>query len=295
MISLTQLVPLVFAQNVGPQELSRTPEPERQVVTQDPTSVAQYDQVLETKLAISYAVATEAIYRTRVRPIKKAVDIACGPGHLSINMTRDLNIDELVGIDLSSSMIETARENAKSRNELRARFRHGNATELDIESSTLDLCTMMDAAHHLPSLEVVTQALSEMDRVTKPDGHIVVMDLVRLRTAAITDTYVQIVGDEYHETGLSDFYQQFRDSMYAAWTRQELASAVPADTNRKWVSLVPRGLPFAQFLFGVPSKQPRVFQRNGSPWEQAPVRVADTSEYRLASLGLGLASRHTIA
>ncbi|EMI53255.1 class I SAM-dependent methyltransferase [Rhodopirellula sallentina] len=294
MPSALQLIPLVINQSLGPQILNRTPEPDHQVVTDKQNSVSEYDQVMKTKLAISYAVATEAIYRTRLRSISSALDIACGPGHLSINMARDLEIDELTGIDLSKTMIETASANARSQEIGSVRFQQGDATQLKFQDSTFDLCTMMDAIHHLPSLDVVSKSLNEMERVTKPDGHIVVMDLVRLRTRELTERYVKLVGSEYADLGLKDFYDQFQDSMHAAWTPDELASTVPADSHRNWIQIVPRGLPFAQFLFGLPVGQNDVFQRAGSPWKTPPVRLEDISEYRLASMGIHLGTKKRI-
>ncbi|QDV43266.1 putative methyltransferase YcgJ [Stieleria neptunia] len=287
MPSVLQFVPIVLGQNFGPQVLARTPEPDHQVVTDAEESVANYDQVMETKLAISYAIATEAIYRTRKSPTSRALDVACGPGHLTLNMARDLEIGEMIGIDLSQTMVYTASKNAREQRADAVQFQEGDATKLDFDDQAFDLCTMMDAAHHLPTPETLTKALTEMDRVTKPDGHIVLMDLVRLRTDDVTRKYVQLVGQEYEDLGLADFFNQFRDSMYAAWTPTELMSAIPLKTQRKWISLVPRGLPYAQFLFGIPAGQSSLFERKGAPWQSSPVRDSDTKEYQLARLGLG--------
>ncbi|MEZ6138613.1 MAG: class I SAM-dependent methyltransferase [Pirellulaceae bacterium] len=255
MPSALSYLPLIFGQNIGPQLLARTPEPDNQVVTDSAQSVAEYDQVMKTKLAISYALAIETIFRTRSSGIESAIDIACGPGHLSINMARDLGIKQLVGVDLSEEMIRTASANAEKQNSTNVCFEPGDATALRFESDSFDLCTMMDAAHHLPTLDAVSTALCELDRVCKPNGHVVVMDLVRLRSHTLTEKYVNLVGHENVEFGLTDFLKQFRDSMYAAWTPSELASAVPKLSSRKWVSIVPVGLPFAQFLLGLPAKQ----------------------------------------
>jgi ubiquinone/menaquinone biosynthesis C-methylase UbiE len=295
MPSIFQFIPLAFQQNIGPQVLARTPEPDDQVITDNQSSVSEYDQVMKTKLAISYALATEVIYRVRSIPIEKSLDIACGPGHLSINMARDLGVQDQLGIDLSDAMVKTASLNAETQKINNVRFQAGDATKLGFDNQNFDLCTMMDAAHHLPSIEVVQQALVEMDRVTRPDGHIVLMDLVRLRTKSITEKYIRLVGADYKQMGLNDFYQQFRDSMLAAWTPEELASAVPADTNRQWWLVVPRGLPYAQFLIATPIDQKLQFKAKGETlWTVPPVPPKDISEYRAASLGLSLGAKTRI-
>lgn len=291
MASLIQILPMVFNQNIGPQVLARRPEPEEHVITDQSADVDQYNAVMNTKLAINYAIGTEAVYRSRQQPLGgSALDVACGPGHLALNFVRDLRLDNLLGVDLSKPMVDTANSNALKQNIDCANFQHGDATDLRfLQDDTFDLCTMMDAAHHLPTLEYVSRALTEMDRVTSPDGLVMVMDLVRLRTEGLTEKYVNVLGADYRERGLADFYEQFRNSMFAAWTTEEFASAVPSDSNRKWMLLVPRGLPFAQFLFGLPRSQKKVFVRRGTPWRRAPVRSEELAEYRLASLGLGMA------
>lgn len=291
MASVLQMLPMVFQQNIGPQVLKRTPEPDDKVVTNQNYDVEQYDEVMSTKLAINYAIGTEAIYRSRLEPFGgKGLDIASGPGHMSLNMTRDLKLDSMLGIDLSKPMVATASKNANDQGVGQARFELGNATDLSqLGNEKFDLCTMMDAAHHLPTLEHVSKALTEMERVTHENGLIVVMDLVRLRTEKLTNKYVNVLGEDYRKRGLADFYNQFHDSMHAAWTADELLSAVPKETNRKWVLLVPRGLPFAQFLFGLPHSQKKVFLRRGTPWKRPPVRSEELAEYKLASIGLGMA------
>ena len=65
MASMLQMLPMMMQQNIGAQVLSRTPEPECKVVTDQNDDVDQYNEVMSTKLAINYAVGTEAIYRAR--------------------------------------------------------------------------------------------------------------------------------------------------------------------------------------------------------------------------------------
>ena len=79
-----------------------------------------------------------------------------------------------------------------------------------------------------------------------------VMDLVRLRTEELTARYVQTLGHDYVERGLPDFFEDFRNSMYAAWTANELFSSIPRDSRRIWCHIVPRALPTVQVILGLP-------------------------------------------
>ena len=290
MPSVFQFLPMIVSQNIGKQTLARIPEPES--VTSDADNVAQYDRVMETKLAISYAIAIETIYQARTQPFGgRALDIACGPGHLSINMAKELKLDELIGVDLSAPMVQVASRNASEKGADHLSFRTGDATSLvDCRDSEFDLTTMMDAAHHLPSLEVVTQILREMDRVTRPDGLVVVMDLVRLRSKKLTETYVETLANDYTERGLPNFLEDFRNSMYAAWTPSELSSAVPTQSIRKWSLVVPRGIPFAQFLIGYPNGRQDLFIKREPLWrsDEVPVVSSDRANYKMAKLTMSM-------
>ncbi|WP_197231254.1 class I SAM-dependent methyltransferase [Novipirellula artificiosorum] len=253
---------------------------------------------METKLAISYAIAIETIYKARTNPFGgRALDVCCGPGHMSINLAKELKLDELIGIDLSAPMVDVASANAKQQGLSNLRFQAGDATSLDnLGDAEFDLSTMMDAAHHMPSLDVLKKVLFELDRVTRPDGLVVVMDLVRLRTKALTEKYVQMLGHDYVERGLPNFLADFRNSMYAAWTPSELSSAVQSDSRRKWNLVVPRGLPFVQFLIGQPINSSALFTKRSRLWKKGedPVAESDQGDLRMGRLTMATASARSL-
>lgn len=290
-MSALQMLPLIIVQALGKQKLARVPEPES--ITAHVDNVQQYDRVMETKLSISYAIAVEMIYRVRMKPLGgHGLDIASGPGHLTITMARELKLDSMYGVDLSAPMVETANGNARGQAMSQVRFQTGDATRLDFATAQFDLTTMMDAAHHMPSLDCVNRVLREMNRVTKPEGTVVVMDLVRLRTERLTEKYVNLLGNDYVERKLPNFFNDFRNSMYAAWTPGELSSAVPDTPDRKWSLVVPRGLPFAQFLIGTPPHQRPLYLRRGTPWSPSdvPVTTSNRADYRVARATMAGAS-----
>ncbi len=307
MPSIFKMLPLIIGQNIGKQVLERLAEPNR--VTDKTDNVLQYDKVLETKLAISYAIGIETIYRARPEPFGgRALDICCGPGHMSITMARELKLESLIGVDLSAPMVKVANANAREQGMLKVSFREADATSLqDFSDNEFDLTTMMDAAHHLspprdkepldPPTKWVSAALGEMDRVTSPGGLIVVMDLVRLRTKPMTEKYIELLAHDYEKRGLPAFKEDFRDSMYAAWTTHELRLAVPRQSKRQWNLVVPRGLPFAQFLMGFPRERRSPFINRGRIWNdvnRAPVSIENMPDYRLARLMMATAAINSI-
>ncbi len=294
MASIFQMFPLIVRQNVGPQTLGRTPEPNR--ITNQADNVVQYDRVMETKLAISYAVAIETIYRARSNPFGgKALDVCCGPGHLSITMAKELRLDSLVGVDLSEPMVRIASANSASMGLPQVTFRVGDATRLtDFSDGQFDLTTMMDAAHHLPNLEMLAEVFRELDRVTAADGLVVVMDLVRLRTQAITERYIELLASDYVERGLPAFKQDFEDSMYAAWLPQEIRQSVPKNSARRWIHIVPRGLPFAQFIIGLPKHRKQILMSREPLWNsqnKIPLTGPNLADYKIAKMTMAGASQ----
>ena len=142
----------------------------------------------------------------------------------------------------------------------------------------------------MPDLKTVRQVLREMDRISRPEGLILVMDLARLRTGQLTERYVNLLGHDYVERGLPQFFEDFRNSMYAAWTVDELRSAVPTDSRRVWCQLVPRGLPSMQFILGLPVGRRRPFIRKGYPWkwDNSIVPAEMRPEWRMLQITLAL-------
>lgn len=262
-------------------------------MTEGVANIAQYGQVLATKLAIAYAVGLEVAFRaTGSLPVPVAVDLGCGPGQYTVQLARFLKCGKALGIDLSAGMVEAARRNAVEQGlENRVHFEVGDVTCLKgVGDAAADVSCFMDAAHHMPDIETVGRVLREMDRVTRPDGLVMVMDLVRLRTRELTERYVNTVGHDYVARGLDRFFEDFRNSMYAAWTAEELHEAIPRRSARWWCHIIPRGLPTIQLILGLPVGRKRVFVRSGFPWtpQQNPVPQDMRMEWRLLRWSLKL-------
>ena len=294
MASPLQILPMVVMQQAGSQRLERQLEPDQ--VTDAAENVVQYDRVMTTKLVIAYAAGLTIVHRAQPETgTAEAIDLACGPGHYTLCLAKYLRFQRVTGVDLSPRMVEVAAANAVEQAlGDRAQFRQGDVTQLeDVADGHFDLSSFTDAAHHMPDLATVTRVLTEMDRITKPDGLVMVMDLVRLRTGKLTERYVNTLGHDYIERGLPDFFEDFRNSMYAAWTAKELRQVIPTTTDRYWCHIVPRGLPTIQLILGLPVGRKKVFLRSGVPWQPAesPVPKEMNQEWKMLQMSLRFASR----
>ncbi len=96
-----------------------------------------------------------------------ALDVACGTGISTFELIKKCHGQgTFYGVDLSDSMIETARKNAAQQG-YKAVLQQGDAENLEYPDSMFDLATCNFAFHFFPDK---TKALSEMYRVLKPGG-----------------------------------------------------------------------------------------------------------------------------
>lgn len=99
---------------------------------------------------------------------EKILDIACGLGELSLAIGK--RGSTVYGIDLSEDAIEFARSLAK-RVKIAGDFRVGDAEKLPYPDGHFDKVVCSSSLEHFQD---GSQALSEMRRVLKPDGRLVI-------------------------------------------------------------------------------------------------------------------------
>jgi demethylmenaquinone methyltransferase / 2-methoxy-6-polyprenyl-1,4-benzoquinol methylase len=100
----------------------------------------------------------------------RVLDVATGTGDLAVELASRVGPDgEVVGMDFSEAMLERARAKAPA-----LRFEPGDAQALTYESDTFDAATVGFGARNFGDL---TQGLSEMARVVKPGGRVVVLEI----------------------------------------------------------------------------------------------------------------------
>lgn len=98
----------------------------------------------------------------------KALDVACGPGHLLVALSKAAPRLELHGVDISAAMLEIAGKNL-DRAGLRekATLHSGSAYELPFDDAFFDLVTCTNALH---GMERPERFFSELARVMRSGG-----------------------------------------------------------------------------------------------------------------------------
>jgi demethylmenaquinone methyltransferase/2-methoxy-6-polyprenyl-1,4-benzoquinol methylase len=106
----------------------------------------------------------------QVAPGDRVLDVATGTGDLAIELARRVGAGgEVVGTDFSEEMLVHARGKAPG-----IRFEWGNALELAYADGEFAAATVGFGARNFSDLQ---QGLSEMARVVRPGGHVVILEI----------------------------------------------------------------------------------------------------------------------
>jgi SAM-dependent methyltransferase len=128
-----------------------------------------YRRRLDDAMAKGQAAGRDAILDyLKPRSGMRILDLACGPGTLTIPMARALNgVGEVVGIDLADGMLEVARASLAGRS-LPVRLLRMDIESLQFPLASFDAAGCGHGLHFLPNLG---RALSGIRRVLKPRAH----------------------------------------------------------------------------------------------------------------------------
>jgi len=140
--------------------------------TEDPDFFVRFMDEAQKPVAIQ-ASKHLMMQRTALTSGDAVVDVGCGPGSDLFDMVERVGpAGRLVGLDASEVMIAEARRRARERG-LPVAFEVGEATALPFPDGTFDVCR---AARVLEHVADPSGALSEMVRVARPNGRVVVFD-----------------------------------------------------------------------------------------------------------------------
>lgn len=125
------------------------------------------------------AVATDEDLLDRItvlaapRGEERWLEAACGPGLIARRLAP--HVAHVHGFDLTPAMIEVARREAAAAELTNAEFSIGDATALQVSAAGFDGAVARFAVHHIP---VPGRLLEELSRVLRPEGKLVLVDLI---------------------------------------------------------------------------------------------------------------------
>ena len=107
---------------------------------------------------------------------KHMLDMATGTGDFALLAKKMLNPDTLLGADLSEGMLQIARKKAEGVDGIT--FEKHDCMDLKLADNTFDAATVAYGVRNFPDLE---RGLSELRRVLKPSGRLVIIELTSPR------------------------------------------------------------------------------------------------------------------
>lgn len=117
---------------------------------------------------------------------KHILDIATGTGDLALEALT-LNPEKITGVDVSEGMLALGREKIKKRNlENKIELLLGDSENLPFESNTFDAITVAFGVRNFENLE---KGLSDMYRVLKPGGRVVVLEFSKPKKFPVKQLY----------------------------------------------------------------------------------------------------------
>lgn len=154
---------------------------------------------MEGLIATSYARVTlkdiqrhqvmAALMAPHIPPHGRVLEIAPGPGYFCIELAR-LGDFQITGLDISRTFVKIASQNAAAAG-VPADFRLGDAADLPFEDSTFDFIFCQAAFKNFTR---PVKAIAEMQRVLRPGGSAVIVDLRRDASPAEIDQEVEGMG-----------------------------------------------------------------------------------------------------
>lgn len=145
----------------------------------------EYVKELFTSIASTYDKANDVMtfgmardWRKRlvtlsgVKKGDKVLDCATGTGDLAIDFKKTVVTGEVIGSDFCEEMLKTAPEKAR-REGLDVKFEVADAMQLPYPSNHFDVTSI---AYGIRNVQNPSVALSEMARVTKPGGAVMVLE-----------------------------------------------------------------------------------------------------------------------
>ena len=152
----------------------------------------------------------EKTYRFMYDRIPKVIDglyvleIATGPGLLAKNVAHAAS--KMIATDFSEGMIKQAQKGDRPAN---LSFEVADATNLPFEDNTFDAVIIANALHIIPNPE---KALSEIDRVVKPDGILLAPKFIHRHTgikSRIWSCILKIAGIKFEHQWSEKEYIEF--------------------------------------------------------------------------------------
>lgn len=126
------------------------------------------------------------------------LDVACGPGIVACEFAKIVN--HVMGIDLTPAMIEQAKQLQKQKDLQNIEWRIGDVSKLPYKDDSFSLIVTRYSLHHMIN---PGEVIAEMNRVCKPGGRILIIDVTPPPDKRKAYNYVEKLRDPSHTEALT--------------------------------------------------------------------------------------------
>lgn len=114
-----------------------------------------------------------------LEPDMIVLDVACGAAHVAEQVAP--HVRQVVGLDLTPALLELGAQRLGEAGITNVLLQEGNAGELPFLDASFDLVACRGSLHHFP---LPDRQITEMARVCRPEGRVVVSDMVVTKAGA---------------------------------------------------------------------------------------------------------------
>lgn len=154
-------------------------------------------------------------------PDMSVLDVGCAAGHTAFAFAP--RVREVIGVDISSGMLNEATELAAARGIANVSFKEAIASSLPFADEQFDIVTCRYVAHHFPSL---MPALTEICRVLTPGGQLLLVDIISPEDKELAEfiNQVELLRDRSHS----------RDWTISEWQAAGESVGIPLNAIAQW-------------------------------------------------------------
>jgi len=183
-----------------------------------------------------------AVDAAGLEPGDSALDVCCGTGDMTLELARRVGPSgRVVGSDFSERMLDIAREKQPSPGAAKPMFEWADALALPYDDASFDAVTV---GFGVRNLENLGRGISEMARVLKPGGRMVILEITQPQRPPLStffsvwfDRLVPVIGTL---AGDRDAYSYLPESVKRFPPPQGLAAMLDSDgglTDIRWTIL----------------------------------------------------------
>ena len=138
--------------------------------------------------------AKRLIERLQLKPTEHLLDVCTGTGVVALNAAQKLVKGKVTGIDLSSGMLQQAKNKAAEKGYLNIDFRQMDLDNLEFDNDTFDVAT---SSFGLFFLEDMTRSLQNIANTVKPGGKVAISSFTGEAFSPMSDIFLK----HYQEAG----------------------------------------------------------------------------------------------